>query len=421
MDLIVALLDRANWARSKEFVTPESIGKQFRRIVATIDRMYEEDPARVTIDPADLGTAFFRENTGLKVSDVEAYRIVIDGLAAHKVAGPGSLDLLIEDLVVREGLGKIQTVVIEATNEATADKLAEIGKLCVEYEDKVGRAQPTTAVSSFVDSDTVTEGAVAAKSGDVFRFPVPEIDQACGALDRGDFVVVAARVEIGKTSWIAQCVGAWAASPACPGRPIIVHGNEEREDKFFRRVMQAYFGVSTSVLLADFAVYKAAFESAVPKNRLLVTRQGTSNTIRELDKLFEEHNPCLIVVDQLDKVYGYAKAERDDLRLGSIYGHARTRWAATYGPVVAVSQLDALAEGQRYPGMAHLRGSKTDKPGEADLIITLGAADRSDPTRGVSLEKNKLDGADDALRHGKFELPFDKPSGRFLSARSKRP
>lgn len=414
MDLIVALLEREHWARAKEFINPDSVGKQFRKIIETIDRMYEADPSLTTIDPADLNVAFFREHTGFKTADVTAYRDIIDSLATR--ARGASTDLLIEDLVVREALGKVQTVLVEAQNDATADKLVEIGRLCSEYEDKVSKAQPSTAKDEFVDSASVTEGAVAAKSGDVFRFPVPEIDRGCGGLDRGDFIVVAARVEIGKTSWIAQCVGAWAASKAHAERPIIVHGNEEREDKFFRRVMQAYFGVSTATLLTDFAKFKAMFEADVPKNRLLVTRQGTCNTVHELDRLFEHHNPCLIVIDQLDKVHGYSKAERDDLRLGSIYGHARTRWAAKYGPVVAVSQLDANAEGQRYPGMAHLRGSKTDKPGEADLIITIGAHDRSDPTRGVSLEKNKLDGADDTLRHGKFELPFDKTTGRFLSA-----
>jgi replicative DNA helicase len=116
----------------------------------------------------------------------------------------------------------------------------------------------------------------------------------------------------------------------------------------------------------------------------------------------------------LDKVSGFSKSEREDLRLAALYNWGRST-AAKYGPVIAVSQLDAEAEGQQYPGFERLRGSKTDKQGEADLIIVIGTDDRNKTTRCVHLPKNKLDGADEIHRHAKWELGFDPAHGRYTT------
>jgi replicative DNA helicase len=158
----------------------------------------------------------------------------------------------------------------------------------------------------------------------------------------------------------------------------------------------------------------AEFKKMVRDGRLLILKQYECNSVHQLDVLFEEYNPCCVIVDQLDKVAGFGKSEREDLRLGALYGWARSV-AAKYGPVIAVSQLDADAEGVPYPGFERLRGSKTDKQGEADLIIMLGSEDRSKTTRCIHTPKNKLDGADEMHRHAKWEVPFDPIHARYRS------
>jgi hypothetical protein len=63
-----------------------------------------------------------------------------------------------------------------------------------------------------------------------------------------------------------------------------------------------------------------------------------------------------------------------------------------------------------------LRGSKTDKAGEADLIITLGRDKEEEYKRYLHLPKNKLWGSSatlEAHRHGKFEVSIQPEIARY--------
>ena len=73
-------------------------------------------------------------------------------------------------------------------------------------------------------------------------------------------------------------------------------------------------------------------------------------------------------------------------------------------------------------GMDSLRGSKTDKPGEADAIITIGKYQT--PTtpeehilRTINIPKNKLPGGGkyqiDSERHGQYIVKIDARRARY--------
>ena len=67
--------------------------------------------------------------------------------------------------------------------------------------------------------------------------------------------------------------------------------------------------------------------------------------------------------------------------------------------------------------MHHLRGSKTDKAGEADLILTIGRKEVEDYTRYLHVAKNKLWGgprSQEAYRHGRFELEIRPEIARYV-------
>jgi replicative DNA helicase len=158
------------------------------------------------------------------------------------------------------------------------------------------------------------------------------------------------------------------------------------------------------------------------KNKIRVTKD--TNHVRDLETLFREVNPGLIVFDQLDKVAGFKGEEREDIMLGKIYKWAR-ELARTYGPVIAASQLSASVVDLKDPpfiGMDALRGSKTDKPGEADVVITLGKyKDPKNPEeemiRTINVPKNKLPGGGtkqvESERHGQYLVTIDPIRARF--------
>ena len=136
-----------------------------------------------------------------------------------------------------------------------------------------------------------------------------------------------------------------------------------------------------------------------------------------MNVLFKKYKPGLIVFEQLDKVKGFHTEKENHARLGLVYQWARDI-SKKYCPVIAVSQLDATAEGEKYPGMDKLRGSKTDKPGEADAIILIGNMKDGTLKRYINVDKNKLVGGPmslEAHRHGKFEVEIIPHLARYQS------
>lgn len=338
----------------------------------------------------------------LKSSEIGIYRTLFSSMAT---ADDADAEQILEHYIKQDYLGQIQQQVFLASSDPDFE-LSTIGSLVSNYERELGKAIHT--------SDMFVTGATASPASRPpgFSFPVRELQLSCGEVAQGDFVILGARPEMGKTTLVSHCVGHFAQQPVHVDRPIVWVNNEERSDKVYRRVVQSVLGVSTADLLSDYPKHLAEFEKRVKEGRILITKQGECNSVHALDLLFSEYNPCLIVFDQLDKVSGFGKQEQEYMRLGKLYGWAR-ECASKYGPVIAVSQLNATAEGHAYPGLESLRGSGTDKQGEADLIILLGSDDRGKGTRCINIPKNKLDGADEMYRHARWELTFDPIHARY--------
>jgi hypothetical protein len=200
-----------------------------------------------------------------------------------------------------------------------------------------------------------------------------------------------------------------------PDEHVLWINNEEGSAKVMSRVVQAHSQVTMADLFADVAKYEVAFHS-VGGTRFLITEDTAKITPHVVERMCKEFKPGLIIFDQLDKVQGF-KNDRDDLRIGSLYRWARDL-AKQWCPIIAVSQLNGSAEGEKWVTMDHLRGSATDKPGEADAIIIIGDARDGTLDRYVSIAKNKLVGGPmslEAHRHGKFQVTIEPSKARYIS------
>lgn len=400
-------LDRETWKRCRPHMKDDVLSKEQRFLLQQVDAYWNANPAKTTATlPEFEGYFFGTRATHLKTAEIGTYRTIF---AQMEKSADSEAEQILEHYIRQDYLAQIQQQLFLAASDPDIE-LDAIGTIIQKYTKELGRAIHLTDV--FVTGSSASP----ATRPPGFRFPLKELDLACGEVAQGDFVILGARPEMGKTTFIAQVAGHFAQQPVFPDRPIIWVNNEERSDKVFRRVMQAVLNASTAEIITAYGVALSEFTKLVPETRLLILKQGECNNVHTLDLLFEEHNPCCVIIDQLDKVQGFGKSEREDLRLGALYGWARGV-AAKYGPVIAVSQLDAEAEGQSFPGFERLRGSKTDKQGEADLIIIISApdGDRTRTSRTIHTPKNKLDGADEMHRHAKWEVEFDAIHARYLT------
>lgn len=246
-------------------------------------------------------------------------------------------------------------------------------------------------------------------------------------LRAGDFGILAARPDAGKTSFIADNICYMA--PQIPeyfeqgNRPIIWFNNEGPGDRIQERIIQASLGLPASKLVALqksgvlWDNYKAAIGGDMFRIRVLDVHGYKSWQIEEIIK---QTNPALVVFDMIDNIKFDGElmngGQRTDQVLEGMYQWAR-ELAVRYKLIaLATSQISAEGDGLAYPTLGMLKDSKTGKQGAVDFIITLGKKNEImyENIRFIGLTKNKLH-VEGQKRSPHAEVVFAATEGRFYS------
>ncbi len=244
----------------------------------------------------------------------------------------------------------------------------------------------------------------------------------------GDLVLIAARPDKGKTTFLADQLTFMAAQvdTLYPGenRCILWLNNEGPGGKIVLRTFQAALGITVEemVKLSNAGTIRDEYRKAVG-GRAGVLRifdiHGMSNA--EVKDLIDKYNPAIVVYDMLDNVNftGLSNngGQRTDQLLEAMYQWGRMGAVKSDHVAMATSQISAEGDGMQFPTLPMLKDSKTGKQGAADLIITIGAI--NDPimekSRWIGVTKSKK------VRTGMSKSPqaeviFDGDRARYKEA-----
>ena len=236
-----------------------------------------------------------------------------------------------------------------------------------------------------------------------------------GSLRQGDFGFVFARPETGKTTFLASEVTHMATQLGVDSGPVLWCNLEEGGNKVKLRLFQAALGMSVEEIMKDIPAAQTAYNE-LTKGKILLYDNATTDQ-RFIANLCDKYKPSLVVIDQLDKIYGFQN-DREDLRLGQIYVWAR-ELAKKYCPVIGVCQANADGEGRIFLSMAEIANSKTGKAAEADWILGIGCETKPghEYIRGLSAIKNKLLGDGSSVegeRHARAEVLIKPGIQRYI-------
>lgn len=249
------------------------------------------------------------------------------------------------------------------------------------------------------------------------RWRLDCINQSMRPLRSGDFGLVCARPDAGKTSFLTSEL-TYMAGQLEDDKHIVWLNNESVGQRIVTRLYQSALNASISELK------KAKVEGTIEDDYIQAV--GALDKIRVLDihdcwnyevsDILKELNPGLVVFDMIDNVRfgGLAAGSRTDQALEAMYQWARVLGVRLECPVLATSQISAEGDGMAYPLMHMLKDSKTGKQGAADFIMMLGQ--QHDPmlehSRYISLQKNKLT-VETGPKDPRAEVLFDYLRGRF--------
>lgn len=398
-------------------VPDTALGEVTQTILKDYGRFYNEFPdvQKIEREPFWLWFRTFA-HPKLTPEQYKKYEIVVQEIA--KPVPPELAAGFKERLVAADTANQLADMLEQYNEGAEINLGAQLRDVVDRFEQETDKKVRTPWVRDHID-DLLADD----ENDRGFKWRLPDINLVMRAMIPGDFGIIAARPDVGKTTFLTDNLTYFASqlSEVFPeeGRNILWFNNEGPGRRIKKRQYQSALNATYTDLLDYQKQGKlvSSYADAVG---------GDEDNIRifdvhdfwnyEVEDIIRQHNPGVIVFDMLDNIkFGGAannNGQRTDQLLEAMYQWGRVMAVKHDCIVLATSQISADGEQLRFPGLSMLKDSKTGKQGAADFIMTIGFHSDERDARFLGLTKNKLarEGGPKSLA---LSVLFDGERGRY--------
>jgi replicative DNA helicase len=384
------------FSQVKNTLDRDMFTKEMRDIFDTI--VYSHTKYGTTMTSTELAALFDDRNPAMPSSARDSVHEIIVQLES---GNHDNTDMHI-DMVQNFWLRDRARLIGEKAIEIFTGESEEFGELqrLIDAVDDGRMSDKTTYTEVASDLDELLDDV--AEDPD-FPFDFNLIHEEVPGLDRGNFGILFARPEVGKTTFCCFL----AASYIRQGVKVVYWANEEPADRIKLRIIQSFFEVTDEEMRQQRAVLAQRYLTEVAPYLRVMDSVGTS--VEEADEYAKLNKPDVMFMDQLDKFRIKGEFNRQDERLKAIYVYAREIAKRNKMLVWAVSQASYEAHDRQFIDYSMLDNSRTGKAGEADIIIGIGKTGSSEvenDVRHICVSKNKLNGW-----HGMIHAQIDINKG----------
>lgn len=227
-----------------------------------------------------------------------------------------------------------------------------------------------------------------------YAFNIESLKEVCYGIGPGEFGIVFATPNTGKTAFIVSMCCA-PGGFCSQGAKVLILGNEEVTKRTMYRALQAYTGKDKYQIAEDPVAARRKF-AEIEDNIEMFDAQDWS--IDQIEAKAKALNADILIIDQADKVQIEGSYNAGHERLRELYRRLREVAKRCDCAVFGVSQASVEAEKKSRLSYTMMEGSKIGKAAESDLIIGLGRhnaemeTNEPDHTRFLTISKNKLSG-----------------------------
>lgn len=372
-------------------------------ILKDFGRYFTEHESVETIRAEPFTLWFKLVHPKLNDQDLAVYAALLKQI--DEDADPGVEKGIIERLVAAASAAKIADALEQWQGGEDFDLFSRMQREVQDFESQLVRR------TDFAQELTPFEELLEAEEQEVgLDWPLACMNACIKPARPGDFIIVAARPDQGKTTLLSHIVTHWApqVDKLFPNekRSGIWLNNEGPSRNIVLRALQSSGGWTDEEMFAlnkkKHDKYGTELRAQYVKN--LGGRPGVLRVFSihdrwnyEIEDILKTHRPAFVVFDMIDNVrFGGELANfgtRTDQALEAMYQWARMIAVKYDCVMVATSQVSAEGEGQQWPPQSALKDSKTGKQGAADVILMMGSVAQQQPnlagSRYLSTPKNK--------------------------------
>ena len=413
---MAALADSQRYKRLISAVPRDMMAGETNVMLSWFSLYFQTYPERKHIDWDELAGLVRLRSTSATAEQLAVTLHMVDQL--RKPVDDQALQGTLSQLYALDLAGRAGAVLAQFNNGGELELAYELQRLATEASRAQGAADP----ASYIDTPIADIlGEVSADKGLKFR-RISVLRDGILGMQGGASVLIAARPDKGKTSFIADCITDMA--PQCvthfgADRPILWLCNEGDGKRIIPRIYQAALGKNlyevTDMSNAGTLV-KAYCESIGADSRYIRVKNAHGMSLAAIEQVVESMRPSLVVFDMAAHIKlgknmgGGNKADEVEAIWVGI------REMAVIHDFVAFGTCQISAEGgdQLYPSYSALKDSKTAAQGAVDVIIMVGSLENPAAMglRGISTPKNKF-GVPGKQSYVQAEVGFEADICRF--------
>ncbi len=407
-ELLRTAASREQFGEFKTILTDKVMLPEAKMVLADMGAWYEANPKEDTINWSSfLAWARITTRTTLKADKWAVYEATVKHAASLLHPNPAIINRYAE----LKGLSEIRQVIDSAVSSYKPSAMADIAGIV----DRVQAKAKAKASPDLVTSD-LRQLMDAVQRNKGLKWRLGALNVSVGPVDRGDFIIIGKRPEVGGTTFLADQLS-YMVTQLPPDKNGIIFTNEEVGSKVKVRVIQAALGWTMAEMAADLDKTSDAYEKVLGGRRIDIVH-NTALTDRDVERWLRNGDYGVIGINVLDKIH-LTSSDNEGVDLKRDLGIWARGVADRYGVVIGVLQAGAEAEGVLFPGADCLYGSKTGLQAESDVMIMIGKT--SNPSeaamRGIGIVRNKLpggNGTDPRKRYGQWHVDFDGERSRYI-------
>jgi len=371
----------SNKAKLRPTLFDDSLKDIYKTLVSMHDK-FEQD-----ISPLEMFSFWKSQNPTSTASWDDEIKGLVHSIDKAEILTPVIATEVIENLW-RQSIGLDIADLGIKMSEGDVSAMDHLNEL---LQKVAGGYVPNQFDDCICDAD-IYEMLAAVSNENKFKFNIETLSRNVYGIGRGDFGVIAAYSNVGKTAFaISLCAGPGGFCEQ--GAKVGYIANEEISMKSRLRALMAYTGLTKEECEFDPQAAGARFQGIKDK---ITFADAQAWDITTLDAFIAREKFDVVIVDMGDKISLTTQFASDHLRLRHLYYRLRELAKTHNLALLALSQASAEAQGRTRITMDMMEGSKLGKAAESDIMLGIGKADDpnnpDDPTRYINVMKNKISG-----------------------------
>ena len=387
--ILAALRDKQKWRQLHSAVPTAMLSPDTQCVLGWYPIYFQAFPEHERVDVAAMdGLIKLRGNYAPE--QLAIVRHVLGQLSSPM--DEAAVRGITQQLYERDFSGKAGALIARYNNGEEVDITYELSRLAEATKRTMVRADEDTY------EDTPIEDLLAMENSEHgLRFPTMLLRGHIGGLLGGASVVLAARPDRGKGSFLAATAVHFAKQLEDyfdPERPILWLNNEGSAKRIVPRIYQAALRCTAPELQAysNSGELRERYTKAVGRLDRIRVKDVHGLSIAQCERFIEAQKPCVVFWDMVagfrtSQAAGGNKTDAEEAKWQAI------RELAVMHDFVSIGTSQISAEGANllYPPYSALKDSKTGIQGACDVIIMQGSLDAPEMAslRGFSTPKNK--------------------------------